>query len=198
MNSYQIRFLKQSVLGQKVKMSTSKEVIKRCIELADRDMMSGGRFVCKSFNKQEQKDRVEYIFDVLERENYQYAKIDKKEICNDLFWECDTTKTIIVRGRCRDFKPFGFAQKIVNMTFKYLYIFKEHIGREIDFSTCECPLDSVIIIEKLGRNERWTNITIDDYDRIKESIDKSLQSKQYSELKSEIGALAFDDNWVND
>ncbi len=48
MNEYQISFLKQSVLGQKVRMNNSEEVIRRCIELADRDMMSGGRFVCGS------------------------------------------------------------------------------------------------------------------------------------------------------
>ena len=197
MNSYQIRFLKQSILGQKVKISDSKEVIKRCVELADRDMWSGGRFICEEFNKPEKNDRVSYICNLLENHGYNYKKIDKRTVCKALFWECDTTKVLEVNGRKRYFKPYGLAQKIVNMTFKYLYIFREHIDKEIDFSVCECPVDS-IILDKLGRSEKWTNITIDEYNQIRECIEKALNDVRYCALKSEIGALAFDDNWVND
>ena len=120
MNEYQIRFLKQQVLGQKVKMNDPVWVIKRCVELADTDMLSGGRFVYDFFKKKDRKDRVDYIIKELEDNNYMYNKIDKKKICKSLLWECDKTQKIIVRGKERYYKPYGLSQKLVNMTFKYL------------------------------------------------------------------------------
>lgn len=197
MNDYQIRFLKQSVLGQQVIINNPNNVINRCIELADKDMMAGGRFVCKFFKKPEKQDRVRYIYEMLKECEYDYTIINKKTVCNEIFWTCDDSKILTINGKERFFRPFGLAQKLINMTFKYLYVYKEHIGIYIDFSKCECPVDSVIL-EKLNLPNKWTNITLNDYDSIKKAIETALEDIKYSEMKAEIGALAFDDNWVND
>ena len=198
MNDYQIRFLKQSVLGQQVKMSKSDDVVKRCIELADKDMMSGGRFICKKDFKEKSKDcRVKYVLKKLKENSFDYSRIDKQKVCEDLFWKCDDKTTQTVMGIEREYLPFGLAQKLINMTFKYLYIFKNHIGREIDFSKCDCPVDSVVL-KKLNREDKWTNMSVEQYESIQKAIDKALKDKKYSTMKKEIGALAFDDNWVND
>ena len=196
MNDYQIRFLLQSVLGQNVKMSNPADVIKRCVELADKDMMSGGRFVCKKFKKKVKKDRVNYTIEMLENSDYKYSSVDKTKVCEDIFWKCDEIRTIQVNGKERVFKPYGLAQKLINMTFKYLYIYKDYIGKDIDFSHCECPVDSVVLT-KLDREEKWTNITIGEYNEIRKCIKEALDSSKYSLLKEEIGELVFDDNWIN-
>ncbi|MCR5782890.1 MAG: hypothetical protein K6G90_09180 [Clostridia bacterium] len=197
MNDYQLRFLKQSVLGQQVNMNNSEDIIKKCIELADRDMMSGGRFVSNQFKLKTKKERVSYIIKILDDNSYAYTKIDKIKICEDIFWKCDEEKTKTVNGTTRNYKPFGLAQKLVNMTYKYLYVFKDHIGDlKIDFSKCECPLDSVVL-QKLGCPSKWTNITPEEYDCIKADINAALEDERYSSMKAEIGALAFDDNWIN-
>lgn len=85
MNDYQIRFLKQSILGQRERINNPKEVIIRCIELADRDMVSGERFVNELFKINKSKKRVEYFFDVLEQSEYVYTK-------------CKYIKTIFISG----------------------------------------------------------------------------------------------------
>ena len=99
MNDYQLRFLQQSVLGQSVNINDPKAVIKRCVELADKDMLSGGRFVYRYFAKKDKKDRVDYILQLLEKNNYEYAKIEKGKVCKELFWEQNVTKSIIVKGK---------------------------------------------------------------------------------------------------
>ncbi len=197
MNEYQISFLRQSVLGQQVHMNSPEDVIKRCIELADKDMLSGGRFICDSFNKKERKDRVDHIMKILKSAEFKYQNIDKKDLCEKIFWECDQPRYKKINNIEREYRPFGLTQKIINMTFKYLYIFKEYIGVDIDFSQCECPLDS-IILEKLGCMEKWTNITFNQYEKIKCEINKKLNDEKYTVMKGIIGGLAFDNNWLND
>ena len=192
MNDYQIRFLKQYVLGQRTNMDKPSEVIKKCVELADNDMLTGGRFICNQFAKSDKTERVEYILQKLEKNNYRYSKIDKRDVCNDVIWACDEERTI----NNRRYKPYGFAQKLLNMTYKWLYIYKDYIGKEIDFSKCECPLDSVVL-GRLGRQENWTNLTVSQYEDIRVNIQKELEEERYAEMKGEIGELAFDDNWVN-
>ena len=196
MNDYQIRFLKQSVLGQTVRMNISKEVIKRCIVLADRDMLSGGRFICNFFKIKTSKERVDYFFRVLERADYVYEKIDKEAVCDSIFWECDETRHPFVQGKKRTYKPYGLAQKLVNMTFKYLYVYKDHIEKDIDFSTCDCPIDSVVL-GRIESKENWTNLTKEEYDRIQSIISEKLQEERYGSLKGEIGRMAFDDTWAD-
>lgn len=199
MNDYQCCFLLQAVLGQSVNLNVPSEVIKKCVELADKDMMSGGRFICKGgFNEEYRNkiDRVNYVLEVLRKNGFCYGKIDKKAICNKIFWQCDTEKTILVKGKRRQYKPFGLAQKLINMTFKYLYIYKEYINMNIDFSKCECPIDSVVL-KRLGSDKNWTRITYDEYEEIRSCIQEKLKKDENSELKEEIGELAFDNNWIN-
>ncbi len=65
MNDYQNRFLKQYVLWQEVKLDDSQTVLRRCIELADKDMLSGGRFISMFFNIKARRNRVEYLLNEL-------------------------------------------------------------------------------------------------------------------------------------
>ncbi len=191
MNEYQKKFLVQSVLGRDVKIDDPNDVIRKCIKLADQDMLSGGRFVCKQyFNVKKQTDRVGYMVNVLTKTGYNYKKIDKKVICRDLFWECDKEESVSVNGKYRPYKPYGLAQKLVNMTFKYLYIFGEYIKIDIDFSKCDCPLDSVILNGLTDK--KWTNITSEEYQDIQDKIKKELKGCQ---LRDELGNLAYDEKW---
>jgi len=158
--------------------------------------MAGGRFICQEFAVKARAERVKYILKLLKGNAYSYADICFKKICKDLFWDCDTEKRITINGYNRIFKPYGFAKKLINMTYKYFYIFKDETKQEIDFSICECPLDS-IIIGHTDNDARWTNITVTKYNEIQNIITKQLQGDKYSDLKKEIGGLAFDCNWLN-
>ena len=197
MNDYQIRFLLQNVLGQKVRLNDPEQVIRQCIKLADMDMLSGGRFACDHFAKSDSKDRVEYLYAKLYEVGYKYTKVDKGSICNDLFWEPDEERHVIVRGRERIYKSYGLTQKLVNMTYKYLYIYRDYIGVDIDYSKCECPIDSAIL-DKIHLDLKWTNITVKEYEMIQKEINNSLNNPKNNKLCCEIGGLAYDDNWIND
>lgn len=72
-------------------------------------------------------------------------------------------------------QSFGKAQKVVNMTFKYLYCldYKPN-GKNIDFSKVDIPLDDFILdfyYEKVAKtkskkNISWSNIGENDYKNI--------------------------------
>jgi hypothetical protein len=64
---------------------------------------------------------------------------------------------ITVNGRTKTASSFGLAQKIVNMTFKYLYCVHNLLDFKIDFTICDCPLDS-IILNGINPNLRWTGV----------------------------------------
>ena len=55
-----------------------------------------------------------------------------------------------------------------------------------------------MVLNNLGRDEKWTNITCTEYEEIKNAIEKELNSPKYSAMRTEIGALVYDDIWVND
>lgn len=198
MNEYKQRFLLQSMLGQKTKLSVSEQVIKQCISRADQDMMSGGRFISNKF-KCAKKERVEYIYKLLSNEHFVFNRDLISDVSNSCFWENDDGKEVYINGKEHPYKAYGLAQKLINMTFKYLYIYEDYTTLNADFTKCDCPLDSIIIGKLQLDNElRWTNISQEEYIIIQEKIDSILLEKKYNAMSPIIGRMAFDDNWNND
>ena len=77
---------------------------------------------------------------------------------------------------------------MVNMTFKYFYVFRKEIDIDIDFSRCDCPLDS-IIQNKLKEDFTWSKLDKEKYDEIQSKIDNKVRrEKEYGVL----GRLLYD------
>jgi len=91
-------------------------------------------------------------------------------------------RDIINRFHTEDFVgiEFGAVQKLVNMTFKYLYILKlynvdEESINNILFSIedCDCPLDSRILQHTESYQDiLWTHIDSATYQAVQEEIDR--------------------------
>ena len=110
---------------------------------------------------------------------------DKKEICS-------ATNNHYVTG-------FGLAQKLINMTFKYLYVFSDliFVDKAIpDFSLCDCPLDSIIIKKAHITDCVWSKLTERQYLECQAKITKLLNSNSLDLELSKLGNLAYDFiNW---
>lgn len=87
---------------------------------------------------------------------------------------------------------YGKAQKIVNMTFKYLYCFDDAEDYIEFFEKCHMAIDSYIIewynnnvakSENVNKiKEVWSNLTYDDYNSIQDNIKKYISdNKDYGE-----------------
>ena len=85
------------------------------------------------------------------------------------------------------------------MTYKYFYIFSKYIKKGIDFSKCDCPLDSIIldsiILDSLNKNKKpWSKLSKKDYEDIQKEITR--KSTEYP-LYKEAGNLAYDfEHWL--
>ncbi|MBQ3237174.1 MAG: hypothetical protein IJA92_06560, partial [Oscillospiraceae bacterium] len=86
---------------------------------------------------------------------------------------------------------YGLAQKLVNMCFKNFYICSEYIDKKIDFSLCDCPLDSVVI-SKLSSNAVWSKLTEEKYKEIQDKINQMLKKVTLDKELEKLGNLAFD------
>ena len=72
------------------------------------------------------------------------------------------------------------------------YVFSRETGLGINFSACDCPMDS-IIIEKLGGSGIWSKLTEQAYDALQQKADESIRRHP---AYSELGRLAYDFvNW---
>lgn len=108
-----------------------------------------------------------------------------KEICN----EFKTKFNAALQGAYHDIE-YGKAQKIVNMTFKYLYCFEEASEHREVFQQCHMPIDSFTLNWiKNGPNEKskdglpkaWSDMTDTQYDTIRSKvIDYLASGKQYT------------------
>lgn len=84
---------------------------------------------------------------------------------------------------------YGLAQKIVNMTFKYLYLFDDKEKYESIFKQCHMPLDSYILdylrsgvdaewkVDAIKSDDKWSKLEEEDYTRISESILKKCKEQ---------------------
>lgn len=176
------KFIIKEMLGRKVDVENSDNVIKKCIGKAYNSMLSAGRFQ-KIKNKE---ILVNQLFDILKKNNYYF---DRKII--------DEYSEIIEENIENDKKmcSYGLAQKVVNMSFKYFYVFKEYIEKneKINFTNCDCPIDSIILSQIGLKKIKWSKITKEEYIECQNIIDNKIQVRPEKEL---IGRLIYDfDIW---
>ena len=100
------------------------------------------------------------------------------KICNEFI-----TNYNVALGKDYEHIKFGKAQKIVNMTFKYLYCYNN--VEEKYFQYCHMPLDSYTlnwykknVAEPKIKISNWSNLEQDEYNRIQCEVRKYLQENR--------------------
>lgn len=184
-------FLESSILGQSTDKRNPNAVQLKCIELAYNDMMTAGRYYNKSFLCS-REDICNTTNEAIKSSGYIFSR--------ELI---ETTSPMFCHDRIgHDNKyvtGYGLAQKLINMTFKYLYVFSELIFRDCpapDFSLCDCPLDSVILNKASIKECVWSKLTSQEYQMCQDKIACILNEQSLDEELSKLGNLAFDFiNW---
>ena len=179
------------VLGQSTNKCCPSEVIIKCIELAYSDMMTAGRYYSASFLN-DKKEICSATNSAITESNFVFSRKIIEDI-SLLF--CDNT---IGNGN-RYVTGFGLAQKLINMTFKYLYVFSDliFVDKAIpDFSSCDCPLDSIIIKKAHIKDCVWSKLTEQQYLECQAKITELLNANSLDLELSKLGNLAYDFiNW---
>lgn len=100
---------------------------------------------------------------------------------------------IMKKSKKKEFAKFGFAQKFVSMSFKYMYCFDNSKRRNFKF--CKLPLDKYTIswYRQNGDKElikqfkekkfAWSEISEDLYNKIQDDIDSILSKKHEYQIK---------------
>ncbi len=184
-------FLESSVLGQSTNKCCPSEVIIKCIELAYSDMMTAGRYYSASFLN-DKKEICSATNSAITESNFVFSRKIIKDI-SLLF--CDNT----ISNDNHYVTGFGLAQKLINMTFKYLYVFSDliFVDKAIpDFSSCDCPLDSIIIKKAHIKDCVWSKLTEQQYLECQAKITELLNANTLDLELSKLGNLAYDFiNW---
>ena len=191
MTDWKKSFLESSVLGQSTNKCCPSEVIIKCIELAYSDMMTAGRYYSASFLN-DKKEFCSATNSAITESNFVFSRKIIKDI-SLLF--CDNT----IGNDNHYVTGFGLAQKLINMTFKYLYVFSDliFVDKVIpDFSSCDCPLDSIIIKKAHIKDCVWSNLTEQQYLECQAKITELLNANSLDLELSKLGNLAYDFiNW---
>lgn len=185
MKNWKTKFLESSVLGQTIDKEKSDAVILRCIELAYRDMMTAGRYYSSHFlyNK---KNLCSNLKQVISNDNYCFSR-DLIDSVSKLIFNTDKA------GEGNKYvSSYGLAQKLVNMSFKYFYVFEDYIDHQITFSNCDCPLDSIILANLPNTKYVWSKLTTKQYEKIQNKISVILKTKSIDDELCQLGNLAFD------
>ena len=180
-------FLESSVLGQSTNKCCPSEVIIKCIELAYSDMMTAGRYYSASFLN-DKKEICSATNSAITESNFVFSRKIIKDI-SLLF--CDNT----IGNDNHYVTGFGLAQKLINMTFKYLYVFSDliFVDKAIpDFSSCDCPLDSIIIKKAHIKDCVWSKLTEQQYLECQAKITELLNAISLDLELSKLGNLAYD------
>lgn len=180
-----MNFLEKSVLGRKTDLRNPEDVILKCINLAYKDMLTVGRYYIKT----DMISTCNNFKTLLEEQHYEFSRklIDDSLSLFGNKEEIGTGNKYVTR--------YGLTQKLVNMTFKYLYVFRNYTGKDIDFSACDCPLDSIILNE-LSSDYVWSKLSKEEYAKCQKTISEELKSQPLDRELSQIGNLAFDFiNW---
>lgn len=124
-----------------------------------------------------------------------------KEVCEDFLEEL---KTLCVGPDFKEPPCYGKAQKIVNMTFKYLYLFEKNEPIQPLFAFCHMPLDSNIFeylkrkFKSYGLNAKlfetaWSKLDDERYMEIQKAIRGYCQkhSSDYADAADEYAKLPF-------
>lgn len=185
---YKLLFLEKSLLGHKTIFDKEEEVIFQCIRRAYRDMLTVGRFY---LNKNKSNESIEIVCKkfklILEKFNFKYSRDIIDETVN-LF--C-LDKEKMTKNRYAT--EYGLSQKLVTMTYKYFYVFDNYINKNIDFSNCDCPLDSSTLSNFAELKDFvWSKLTKEDYEYCQQVIANNINDSTLRHL----GNLAFDFiNW---
>lgn len=197
MTDWKREFLESSLLGQEINKNDSNAVISRCIRLAYRDMLTAGRFYSKLFPNDNDKEYIcSTTLQSIKDSNYKFSR-DLISNTSHLF--CTDTEDRIGKDN-RYVTGYGLAQKFINMTYKYLYVFSERIfdNKDVpDFSSCDCPLDSIILkndsIKGSVKRSAWSKLTEKEYKEIQDKISDELKNdKDVDDELRKLGNLAFD------
>lgn len=186
-------FLESSLLGQSTPKNDPKKVELKCIQLAYGDMMNAGRYYSELFLNT--KDKILTVTqDILQRCDYAFSR---ELIQRTAFQFCEAP--IIKTSASRYVTSYGLAQKLVNMTFKYFYIFSDYIFKDRaypDFSLCDCPLDSIILDKAKIKGCVWSKLTAQQYEDCQDKIATLLKQTSLDAELTQLGNLAFDFiNW---
>ena len=192
---WQSEFLAKGTLGRTTDLKNPDDVILKCANQAYRDMLTAGRFC--PLNGDSKEDRCEKLVDILKKHNYAFSRDIIDEACVLFGNNEEIVPNINKPNKCAT--RYGLAQKFVNMTFKLMYVFSDYTGKSIDFSKCDCPLDSIILDElndELKTQYRWSKITKEEYDGCQKAITKKLKNKNLDQELESLGNLAYDFlNW---
>ena len=184
-------FLESSLLRWSTNKNNPNEVQAKCVDLAYSDMMTAGRYYSASFLN-DKKKICSATNSAITESNFVFSRKIIEDI-SLLF--CDNT---IGNGN-RYATGFGLAQKLINMTFKYLYVFSDliFIDKPIpDFSSCDCPLDSIIIKKAHIKDCVWSKLTEQQYLECQAKITELLNANSLDLELSKLGNLAYDFiNW---
>lgn len=212
---YKSKFLTKCVLGHKVDLMSPEAVIKACCSKAYDNMNTGIKYVWSSNNPNSQKNGKEDFISEYTKLLYNNNNNNNLYFSKQLIYNCytlfgvsystnkDHKISTTINKSTREFSIFGACQKLVNMSFKYFYVFDELIKNKlaIDYSECDCPLDSIILnsihLESNSQSIKWTTILENDYDSIQSKIKDLIQEKinQGDDCSSELkglGNLAYD------
>ena len=182
MTDWKKSFLESSVLGQSTNKCCPSEVIIKCIELAYSDMMTAGRYYSASFLN-DKKEICSATNSAITESNFVFSRKIIKDI-SLLF--CDNT----IGNDNHYVTGFGLAQKLINMTFKYLYVFSDliFVDKTVLIFVVRLPqLDSIIIKEALLRIAFGANLPERQYLECQAKITKLLNSNS---LDLEVISLA--------
>lgn len=191
MMDWKRNFLESSLLGQSTNKNNPNEVQTKCIDLAYADMMTAGRYYSANFLHT--KDEIcSATNNVIIKHNYVFSR---DIIQNISFLFCNEK----IGNNDRYVTGFGLAQKLINMTFKYLYVFSDLIFVDkpvTDFSVCDCPIDSIIIEKANIKGCVWSKLTEQQYQDCQSKITELLNINQLDFELSKLGNLAYDFiNW---
>lgn len=183
---YKYLFLEHSMLGQKINIQNENEVIDKCIRLAYIDMLSAGRYY-KLDNTL--LDNFKQI--LLNNLNDSPIDIIKKSL--NIF---GNKGKIYNKNKTKYVTRYGLCQKLVNMAFKYFFIFSDYTQLNIDFSKCDCPLDSVILDKINYRETVWSKLDKNQYIKCQDQIKNELSKICLNNELKDLGNLAYDFiNW---
>lgn len=188
--NYKNVFLAKLTLGRNLNLQNKEEIIDRCINKAYVDMLSAGKYYINGIKGFVKENLIKDYKKILENNNYVYSRSSILKL-SELFGD---KEKIGIGGKY--VTRFGLAQKIFNMTYKYFYCFNDYLDElKIDYSSCDCPLDSVIL-DKIFSNKAWSKIDFDSYLECQMKIKENLQVIELDNELSQIGNLAYDFlNW---
>ena len=173
MDKIKIEFLSKCVLGRKTEFNNEENLKDACISHAYKDMMSAGRF--RGIDNKEKITGA--LKEVLAKKNYSFSR-DMIEKVSRAFSEDENAPDY-----------FGLAQKLVNMTFKYFYVFD--VIKKADYTNCDCPIDSNVL-DSIGKsNMSWSKLSKEEYENIQNEISKRLNEDNCKEVY-QIGNMIYD------